>query len=142
MTGFDTNTETTILGVVLWVLTLLVTLAIYRSSLTLIAGKQANDFSPTGLDLRPFGQRLTRAHANAYEFLPFALAIMILAVATDRSQITDDLAMVLLALRVGQSVVHLISTSPNAVIVRFVLLFIPQIAIVVWWSTQLFLVNG
>ncbi len=142
MIDFASNTETAILGVVLWALMLLVMLASYRSLLTLFAGNPANGFSPTGLDMRPFGQRLTRAHANGYEFLPFALAIMIFAIATDRSEVTDGLAMVLLALRVGQSMVHLVSTSANAVIIRFVLLFIPQIAIVVWWVTQLFLVNG
>jgi uncharacterized MAPEG superfamily protein len=137
MPDIANNTETAILGLILWAMFLLIALASYRSALTLFAGKSANSFAPNGLDLNPFGQRLTRAHANVYEFVPFALAVMILAIATGQSQITDGLAMGLLAFRIGQSLVHIISTSPIAAIIRFVVFFIPQVAIVVWWSIKL-----
>ncbi len=119
-------------------LLLLVALACYRTLQTATAGKPANSFDPAGLDMPPFGQRLTRAHANTYEFLPFALAVLIFAVATDRSQITDGLAVWLLVLRIGQSLTHLASTSVLAVLVRFIIFFIPQIAITVWWCVKLF----
>jgi len=138
MPVFANNTETVIIALVLWTLILLTALASYRSLLTLFTGKPANDFAPTGVDLQPFGQRLTRAHANTYEFIPFALAVLIFAIATDQSQITDGLAIWFLALRVVQSVIHLVSTSAIAVTIRFVLFFIPQIAILVWWSAKLF----
>jgi uncharacterized MAPEG superfamily protein len=137
MPAFANNTEIAIALLVLWALILLAALAGYRSFLTLVKGKPANSFAPTGLDLQPFGQRLTRAHANACEFLPFALAVLILAVATDRTPLTDGLAIWLLMLRIAQSLVHLVSTSPGAVLVRFVAFFIPQVAIVVWWSLRL-----
>jgi uncharacterized MAPEG superfamily protein len=137
MPEFANTTEIAIIGLVLWALTLLSLLASYRSFLTVVKGKPANSFAPTGLDLRPFAQRLTRAHANTYEFLPFALAILVFAVATGQSQITDGLAITLLGLRIGQSSVHLISTSEIAVVIRFVGFFIPQIVIVVWWAVRL-----
>ncbi len=137
MSIFANQTETAIIGLVLWTLSLLVALASYRSLLTLVAGRPANSFAPTGLDLQPFGQRLTRAHANTYEFVPFALAVLILAVAMDLSTITDGLALWLLAFRIGQSLTHLISTSNTAVIIRFVVFFIPQIVILGWWCVEL-----
>jgi len=137
MPTFASNTETVIIALVLWAMALLVLLAGLRSMLTLFHGKPANSFAPTGLDLSPFGQRLTRAHANAYEFLPFALAVMIFAVMTDQTEITDGLAVWLLAFRIGQSGVHLISTSVIAVLVRYIIMFIPQVAIVVWWAINL-----
>jgi len=137
MSLFANASETALIGLVLWALLLLSALASYRSFLTVIMGRPANSFAPTGLDLQPFGQRLTRAHANTYEFLPFAIAILVFAVATGQAQITDDLAIALLGLRIAQSLVHLVSTSPIAVIIRFVAFFIPQIAIVAWWSLKL-----
>jgi len=137
MPTFANNTETAIILLALWAMALISALASYRSLLTLLQGKPANSFAPTGLDLQPFGLRLTRAHANAYEFLPFALAVLIFALATDQTAVTDGLAIWLVALRIGQSVVHLISTSVIAVLIRFIIMFIPQIAIVVWWGIGL-----
>ncbi len=137
MPTFANNTETVIVALVLWALLLLVCLAALRSALTVFHGKPANSFAPTGLDLSPFGQRLTRAHANAYEFIPFALAVMLFALVTGQSEITDGLAVWLLAFRVGQSVVHLVSTSVIAVLIRYIIMFIPQVAIVLWWSVNL-----
>lgn len=137
MPNFANNTETVIVALVLWAMALLISLASFRSLLTLIKAKPANSFAPTGLDLSPFGLRLTRAHANTYEFIPFALAVMIFAVISDQSEVTDGLAVWLLAFRIGQSSVHLISTSVIAVLIRYIVMFIPQIAIVVWWAINL-----
>lgn len=138
MPDFANPTETVILALVLWALLLLVTLGCYRTLRTATARKAANSFDPAGQDMPPFGQRLTRAHANAYEFLPFALAVLLFAVATGQSQVTDGLALPFLAFRIGQSLIHIISTSVIAVLIRFVVLFIPQIAIIVWWCVKLF----
>ncbi len=137
MPNFANNTEMAILLLVLWPMFLITALASYRSYLNLIKGKPANSFAPTGQDLQPFGQRLTRAHANTYEFLPFALVVLLFALITDQTEVTDGLAIWLVALRVGQSSIHLVSTSIIAVLVRFIPLFIPQIAIVIWWSVRL-----
>lgn len=137
MPSFANNTETVIIALVLWAMALLISLAAFRSVVNLVKGKPANSFDPTGLDLSPFGRRLTRAHANTYEFIPFALAVMIFAVITNQTEVTDGLAVWLLAFRIGQSSVHLISTSVIAVLFRYIAMFIPQIAIVVWWSIGL-----
>jgi len=137
MPNFINNTETVIVALVLWAMALLIGLASFRSLMTLIKGKPANSFAPTGLDLSPFGRRLTRTHANTYEFIPFALAVLIFAVISDQSEVTDGLAVWFLAFRIGQSTVHLISTSVIAVLIRYIIMFIPQIAILVWWSINL-----
>lgn len=120
------------LYLVAWFLLLLLLLAAYRVSMSMSANKAANSFSPSGSDLPPLGQRLTRAHANCYEFLPFALAVLIYAQATGQAALTDGLAMVFLAARVAQSIVHIASTSVPAVLIRF-LFFIIQFAILAYW---------
>lgn len=79
-----------------------------------------------------FLARLTRAHANCYEFLPFALAVMLFAVAVDREHATDSLALFLVAARIAQSTVHMISVTQPAILVRLAL-FLVQCAIVLIW---------
>ena len=119
-----------------WSLVLLVGIALYRSVISMTAGKALNSFSAAGTDLPPFGLRLTRAHANTYEFLPVAGAVMQYAIATDQSDLTDGLATVLLGARLAQSAVHLVSTSTLAVLVRFVF-FVVQVGVVGYWITRL-----
>jgi uncharacterized MAPEG superfamily protein len=137
MPTVENASEIAVIGLVLWTLFLLASLASYRSLQTVTAGRDANSFTPTGNDLGPFGQRLTRAHANAYEFIPAALAVLVLAIATGQTAATDDLALWLLAFRVGQSLVHIASTSVVAVLIRFTAFFIPQMVIVGFWCFQL-----
>ena len=127
------STQTAILGLVAWFAILLLSLEAVRSIATLKMGKPANSFDPTGRDLSTFGQRLTRAHANAYEFLPFPLAVLLYALATNQAAVTDGLALWLLAARIGQSLTHLASTSNAAVLIRFLVFFVPQQAILIIW---------
>ncbi len=141
MPALEHTSEITILGLVLWTLLLLASLATYRSLQTVLAGRKANSFNPSGKDLGAFGQRLTRAHANAYEFVPLALAVLVFAVATGQTPLTDGLSLWLLFFRVGQSLVHLVSTSIFAVTFRFIVFFIPQMAIVAFWCFQLLAVQ-
>ncbi len=72
------------------------------------------------------------AHGNCVESLPVFAAIVVVAGLGERLAVTDPLAPVLLAARVGQSVVHLTSTSHWAVVVRFGL-FAVQVGIGAWW---------
>ena len=58
---------------------------------------------------------------------------MLLAIATHRTAVTDPLAAVLVAARVAQSTIHLVSTSALAVSVRFAA-FAVQLAIAAWWA--------
>jgi uncharacterized MAPEG superfamily protein len=132
-----TPTAAALLGYCAWMLTLLVGLAVYRTSLVTAGKKASNAFSTGGEDLEGFGRRLTRAHANCYENLPLAGAVMLYAIATGSTALTDPLAYPFLGLRILQSGVHLVSTSRPAVLVRF-LLFVGQTAILIFWLLRLF----
>jgi uncharacterized MAPEG superfamily protein len=81
-------------------------------------------------------QRLARAHANCVEGLPVFGGLMIVAIATNRTGVTDQLAYAFLGARVLQSTVHLASLSVAAVFVRFSA-FAVQMGIGVYWALQL-----
>lgn len=112
---------TALAGFAAWTLFLVLLIGLYRASLV-ISGKRApNQFDPGGADVGEFSRRLCRAHANCYENLPIFGGLIAVALATDQSQATDGLAMWFLGARIGQSVVHLASTSNMAVNARFAL---------------------
>jgi len=125
-----------VLGYAAWMLTLLLILAGLRSFLTLSGARAANRFRPDGSDVSPFSERLCRAHANCYESFPIFGGLLLLALATGRSAVTDPLALWWLMARVAQSTTHLISTSVMAVQVRF-FFFLVQFAIAAWWVVAL-----
>jgi uncharacterized MAPEG superfamily protein len=125
----------TILAVLAYIgliIILLVAIAAYRTGLVVNKTKTSNGFSADGSDVTPFGQRLTRVHANAIESFPFTCGLMLLALATNSAAVTDGLALWLLVARIGQAIVHLVSTSVVAVQIRFVF-FLAQIAICSYW---------
>ncbi len=95
--------------------------------------KEVNSFKPDGSDLEGLGQRWTRAHLNCLEFLPIFATVGLAAVVSGKAAVTDPLAMVLVYLRIGQSVVHMISTAVPFVMIRAVL-FVGQLGIVLYWS--------
>jgi uncharacterized MAPEG superfamily protein len=123
-------------GYIAWFLALLLTLGGLRAGAVLTAHRAPNSFKPDGSDMSPFAGRLVRAHANCYESFPFFGGTLLLALATGSTAITDPLALIALACRVGQSTVHLASTSVMAVNVRFSL-FLAQVAIVAYWLVKL-----
>ncbi|MEM1138411.1 MAG: MAPEG family protein [Pseudomonadota bacterium] len=129
-------TASALIYLALWPLVLLTILIVLRVGLTLTGKKAANTFSPTGEDVSPFSQRLTRAHANNVEHVPFILVIMLYAIVSNQTAITDGLAFIMLFARIGQSVVHLISTSVPMVLARAGLLGV-QLAIVFYWAFSL-----
>lgn len=132
-----TPTAAALLGFAAWTLLLLMTLGSVRTS-AVVAGKRApNSFSPSGDEMDGFGKRLTRAHANCYENLPLAAAVLLYAIATNQTAITDGLAYIFLAARMAQSTTHLISTSNTFVRIRF-FFFLAQIAILIVWLLRLF----
>jgi len=116
-----------------WALALLLWMEIIRSKLVLSRQIPANAFVPDNANLSPFMQRLARAHANCLEGLPIFGGLMLVAIATSRTALTDPLAYVLLAARVAQSTIHLASTSAIAVTLRFCA-FAVQLGIATWWS--------
>jgi hypothetical protein len=130
------TTQLALLGFLSWTLFLLVLMELMRSKLVLTREVPANGFSPDNAGLSPFMQRLARAHANCLEGLVLFGGFMVLAVVAGKSHVTDPLAYVLLAARIVQSAIHLVSTSALAVTARFTA-FAVQMGIAVWWTVKL-----
>ena len=120
-------------GFIGWFILLLLSLGGVRILATL-KGKAPNSFRPDGTDVSDFAVRLVRAHANCYESFPFVGGLMLLAMATQTTEITNPLALIVLTARIGQSSIHLASTSNLAVQARFSL-FLVQVGISIYWLT-------
>jgi uncharacterized MAPEG superfamily protein len=131
-----TPTAAALLGFAAWTILLVVLLGLFRTGLVFAGKKKSNEFKASGEDLGGFGQRATRAHANCYENLPIAAAVLLYAIATNQTAITDPLGFAFIGARIAQSLVHLASTSRPAVLLRFGF-FIVQIAILVIWILKL-----
>ena len=119
-----------------WSICLLSAIAVLRGTLTLRGTRSANSFSVSGDDVSPFSARLCRAHANCYENLPAFAGIILVAALSGHTELTDPLALWVCAARVGQSTIHIISTSNSAVAIRFGFLFL-QVLIQVFWIAKL-----
>lgn len=126
-----------LLGFISWTLVLLIVMEIVRSRLVLTGAVPANGFDPQNSNLSSFMQRLARAHANCVEGLPVFGGLLLLAAVAGRSHITDPLAWLLLGARIVQSLIHLASTSPVAVMARFSA-FAVQVGIAVYWAIALY----
>lgn len=127
-----------LVGLTAWTLFLLILMEALRSRLILTKAVAANELKPDNSNLSPFMQRLARAHANCVESLPIFGILIIAALLTNRTSITNPLAPWLFAARLVQSSAHLASLSIPAVWVRFIA-FAVQIAIAVYWSWALLL---
>jgi uncharacterized MAPEG superfamily protein len=125
-------------GFVTWTLLLLVLMEGIRTKLVLTKAVAPNGFTPDNARLSPFMQRLARAHANCVEGLPVFGGLMAIALIAGKPSITDPLAFVFLIARVLQSIIHLCSTSPTAVTLRFSA-FSVQMAIGFYWAVRLLL---
>jgi uncharacterized MAPEG superfamily protein len=119
-----------------WTLVLLVLMEILRSHLVLTGRIPSNKFNPENSNLSPFMQRLARAHANCLEGLPIFGGLLVVALVTGRTEVTDGLAPWLLAARIVQSAIHLSSLSVAAVNARFTA-FAVQVAIALYWAWAL-----
>lgn len=131
-----TPTAVAILGFAAWTILMVVLLGLTRTGLVFAGKKKSNDFKASGEDLGSFGYRATRVHANCYENLPAAAAVMLYAIATNQTAITDPFAFVFIGLRLAQSIVHLLSTAQPMVLIRFSL-YIGQNAILLYWIIAL-----
>jgi uncharacterized MAPEG superfamily protein len=132
-----TPTVCALMGFIAWTLLLLVLMEAIRAKLVLTRAVPADGFDPANSRLSPFMQRLARAHANCLEGLPIFGGLLLVAAVTGRTDVTDPLALVLLAARIVQSVIHLASVSPTAITLRFTA-FTVQMAIAVFWTVRLF----
>lgn len=130
-----TPSAVALLGFAAWQIVLVVLLGVFRTSLV-TAGKRSSNFNPSGEDFEGFGRRLTRAHANCHENIGVAAAILLYAITTDQTAVTDGLAFAFLGARIAQSLTHLASTGRTAILVRFSF-FLVQIVIFVIWLLRL-----
>ena len=130
------TTATVLTALIAWALLLLILMEVLRSRLVLQKVVAANGFQPDNANLSPFMQRLARAHANCLEGLPIFGGLLLVALVTGRSEVTDSLAPWLLAARLLQSTVHLASTSEAAVKLRFAA-FAAQMGIAAVWVVAL-----
>ena len=130
------NTGYALTGFVSWALFLLLMMEGIRTYLVVTGRVAANGFTPDNSGLSPFMQRLARAHANCIEGLPIFGGFLAIAIMTSRTVITDPLAWWFLGARIIQSIIHLVSTSPIAVSLRFTA-FAVQLGIAVYWSWKL-----
>lgn len=124
-------TACALLGFVTWSIILTIVLLGVRIA-AMAGGKPLNAFSPDGKDLAPLGVRVTRAHGNSLEYLAIMVGLLGYAIASGQTVITDSLAMLVFYSRMGQSVVHMISTSKPAVLIR-ASLFTVQIIVALMW---------
>ena len=119
-----------------WALLLLTLMEVIRTQLVLRGKVPANGFTPDNANLSPFMQRLARAHANCLENLPIFGGLLLIAIATGHTSVTNPLAYLFLGARVFQSLVHLASVSALAVTIRFTA-FAVQMAIGLYWAFSL-----
>jgi len=127
------QTEIVAFGLIVWTILLVMALVLYRTRLVVLNQKPANSFSPAGDDLTAFGMRLTRSYANCTEFVPFILGILLYAIATDQTDVTDGLALYVLGARIAHSSLHIASGRPAAISIRS-LLFWVQITVSLYWT--------
>ena len=115
-----------------WTMLLILALAVYRTVYNKKYARTSLKFDSSGNDVGALGSRLTRAHANCYESFAFVGAVMLLALATNSSYITDPLALVVVGARIIQSCIHISSTKNTAISIRFVF-FLIQFFICAYW---------
>jgi len=118
-----------LLGFAVWTLLLLLgTVGVYRWSRILTGRVPIRDFKADAVEGDDWYKRAMRAHANCVENLPVLAAIVVALQAsgtTGRS--VDGAALLVLAARIPQSLVHVCFVQNNAAVsVRFAF-FLPQI---------------
>jgi hypothetical protein len=126
------NSAFALIAFIAWTLFLLIFMEGLRIRFLATKTVAANEFRPDNSNLAPYMQRLARAHANCIESFPIIGGLLIVAVAMNRTAVTDPLALWVLAARLVQSCIHLISTSILAANARF-FAFAIQMAISVYW---------
>jgi uncharacterized MAPEG superfamily protein len=130
------NTAIALSGLIAWTLLLVILMEILRSRLVMLKAIRINEFRPDNSNLSLFMQRIARAHANCIEGLPIFGGLLLVAISTGQASITDPLAYFLLAARIMQSTVHLLSLSITAVTLRAAF-FTIQMGIGAYWAVRL-----
>ena len=130
-------TAAALLGYIGWTLFLIIAIELARVYLVVVKDYLATQFKPDGTDVSPLMNRLCLTHANCVEHFPIFAGLMMLALATAQTKITDPLSLYFLGARVAQSVANLVSTSALAINIRF-MFFAVQLAIACIWVFNFF----
>lgn len=130
------STACALIGLATWAIILTFALVGVRFA-AIRGGKALNTFDPEGKDMSGMPYRVTRAHGNMLENLAILAAFLLYALATDQTAVTNGLASIVLWTRVGQSVVHVISTSKPMVMLR-ASLFTAQLVICLFWAWKFY----
>lgn len=128
----QTTSALVLTALIAWTLFLVVLMEGLRARFLVTKTIAANAFRPDNSNLPPYMQRLARAHANCVESFPIIGGLLVVALLTHQAGVTDGLAPWLLAARLIQSSIHVVSTSVLASYLRFVA-FVAQMAIAVYW---------
>ena len=126
-----------------WTLLLSFLLLNMRGYYTFLSSNKValNKFRPDGSDTPGFGQRLTRANLNCIEMLPAFCALVIVASLSEQLNIMNSTIIYVLYARIGQSIIHMLSTHLIAVVLRATLWGV-QLALLLFYSYQLLNVNA
>jgi uncharacterized MAPEG superfamily protein len=128
---------TALLGFTAWTLLLVAFYASYRV-LVVLGGRAKADAWTRGKPSMdpPLVQRAHHAHLNALENLPVFAAIVLAAVAMDRTAVVDELGRWVLYARIAQSLVHLVGVNHVLVLLRATL-FVVQLLLFAYMLFQL-----
>ncbi|WP_374357572.1 MAPEG family protein [Chitinimonas sp.] len=127
-----TTSQLALLGYLGWTMLLALLLVMHRGLFMLGGKRRIDGFTADNKGLSAFGERAARAHANAVENLPVAGGILMYAIASQQTAVTDPAAVCLLLLRVAQSLIHLSGTRPWQIWLRLSC-FLAQLAICAYW---------
>ena len=122
------------LGFAAWTLAILTaSIGVYRWSRILTGRARIAGWRPDGSEGSGWYQRATRAHMNCVENLPVYAAVALAAAVTGvGGRDLDTLALVFLAARIGQSLVHITRTQTDPVAALRFGLYLVQCVCVVW----------
>ena len=117
-----------------WTLAVLIgSVGVHRWSQILTGRSQVRDFRSDRVEGPDWYRRAMRAHANCVENLPVYGAIVVAALAAHAgSARLDQLAAVILAARIAQSVIHIVFAETNTAVAARFTFFAVQLVCFVW----------
>lgn len=123
---------------VAWTLLLLLVSVAYRAAMVFSFTKKADAWT-RGRDAEDPAvfKRVGDAYMNCLEMLPMFAAVILAAAVLDKSDVTNGLALLFIAARVGQSVAHVISVHHLMIFFARFPLFMVQVVLLVWWLLKL-----
>ncbi len=133
---------TALVAYALWAVVLVLAVGLWRTVLIMRGKARANSFTsgtPHGTDAY---WRINRAHMNTVENLPIFAAIVLSGwVVGQETASFNRLALIVVAARIVQSLIHILSGSATAVAFRF-LAFAVQLVCEIWMAALVLHAGG